>query len=152
MVGPVGPQGPGSAALVRDAAGTLVGSVLDIGPTINGVTAPSVVALVRQVGGRSVWFTAGPSGFLTDTIPLNWESNDCTGTPLLSPAHPSDQGAEQYAPFVPRAFVPTEGTTGFYQIGDLKVHSISSDGFFADAATCASNHGRSCPQTCAARA
>jgi hypothetical protein len=40
--------------------------------------------------------------------------------------------------------VPQEGTgtTGFYQIGDLKTHSISSNGFFADAATCASSQGR----------
>jgi hypothetical protein len=99
------------------------------------------VALARQVGGRSVWFLAGPNGFAEDTINLYWESSDCTGTPLLSAAQPSDYGAAIYAPFVPRAFVARGGATGVYQIGDLNMHAVSSGAFFTDAATCASNHG-----------
>src|SRR5262249_16081555 len=143
MVGPAGPQGPsGAGAVVLDAAGTFVGSVLDVPLTIDGVLNPGVVRLVRQVGGRSVWFVAAPTGFVGDAITLYWESSDCTGTPLLQAGFdPIERGALPSAPFIPRAFVKPGVTTGYYQIGDVNGHLVSSLGYLTDAATCASHGG-----------
>ncbi len=134
MVGPAGQQGPsGVAAVVLDAAGTFVGSVLDVPPTIDGVLNPGVVTLVRQVGGRSVWFVAAPTGFVGDMTTLYWESSGCTGTPLLRTMEPTSadelpraNGALPRAPFIPRAFVNPGVTTGYYQIGDVNEHLVGS--------------------------
>ena len=142
MVGPAGPQGPsGAGAVVLDAAGTFVGSVLDVAPACGGgVVDPQCVALVRQVGGRSVWFLATNAGFIETLISLYWESSDCTGTPLLSVSKDVVS-----APFVPQAFVASGGATGVYQIGHGAWYSVGSIGFLADAATCALNRGTFTP-------
>jgi hypothetical protein len=131
LTGPVGDTGPpgSSAVVMRDANGTLVGTVIEIAAS---PAPPDAVRLVRSVGGTAVAFLASSTRFVNEASfafsGFYYTSLDCTGTPLLRRTvnSPLINPIQNLAPLVPQAYCFASGQICFFQIGDAAPAPVSS--------------------------